>query len=97
MAPSLHVLLLSASYNLSAFDSQTFVGSVLISVNPYKNVPIYGPAITRYYHGKAVGAEPPHIYAVAEAAYHAAVTDHKNQSLLIRYDFEGVYVNDHLH
>ncbi|XP_069870693.1 unconventional myosin-Ig [Dipodomys merriami] len=49
----------------------TYIGEVLVSVNPYQELPLYGPeAITRY-QGRELYERPPHLYAVANAAYKA--------------------------
>lgn len=40
----------------------TKVGTILISVNPYKNLPIYGPEQIKKYHNQNVSDLPPHAY-----------------------------------
>jgi len=47
----------------------TYIGEVLISVNPYKQMPIYGGEDVKRYHGTAMYQNPPHVFALAEAAY----------------------------
>lgn len=70
---------------LLVLSVQTYIGSILISMNPYQNVPIYTPSITRMYDGKPIGNLPPHVYAIADAAYSATRHEGQNQSILIRY------------
>ncbi|KAJ1640020.1 P-loop containing nucleoside triphosphate hydrolase protein [Pavlovales sp. CCMP2436] len=49
----------------------TSCGRLLIALNPYKRLPIYGVDAIGQYHGAMDRtALPPHIYAVAAAAYH---------------------------
>jgi len=66
----------------------TMVGSILVSVNPYKRLPIYGMDTIRKYH-KASPLEvreckiDPHIYSIAKAAYENMIRDHKSQSIII--------------
>ena len=38
-------------------------------MNPYKNLPIYGPKVIKDYEGRYIYENPPHIYAIAESAY----------------------------
>uniref|UniRef100_A0A3B3I923 Myosin motor domain-containing protein n=1 Tax=Oryzias latipes TaxID=8090 RepID=A0A3B3I923_ORYLA len=45
----------------------TFVGSVLVAVNPYQEFPIY--TAEQLYHGRKLGELPPHIFAIAESCY----------------------------
>lgn len=48
----------------------TYIGEVLIAVNPYKTIDgLYGDAAIASYHGAAMYQREPHIYALAEAAY----------------------------
>lgn len=44
-------------------------GIILVAVNPYKQLPIYGDAVIRAYSGQNMGDLDPHIFAVAEEAY----------------------------
>ncbi|KAL0688646.1 hypothetical protein Bca4012_088323 [Brassica carinata] len=61
----------SVLYNLRVRYSQDLIyskaGPVLIAVNPFKNVQIYGNDIRSAYQKKALVA--PHVYAVADAAF----------------------------
>ena len=48
----------------------TYIGEVVVSVNPYKTLDIYNDTYVKEYMGKEPYERPPHIYAVAESAYH---------------------------
>ncbi|ETE68357.1 Myosin-Va [Ophiophagus hannah] len=45
------------------------VGIVLVAINPYEQLPIYGEDIINAYSGQNMGDMDPHIFAVAEEAY----------------------------
>lgn len=61
----------------------TYVGSILIAVNPFKFYPIYNPKYVRLYQNRRLGDLPPHIFAVADAAYHAMLRSHSSQCVVI--------------
>lgn len=44
-------------------------GIVLVAINPYETLPIYGTDIINAYSGQNMGDMDPHIFAVAEEAY----------------------------
>ena len=48
---------------------QTYSGLFCVVVNPYKRLPIYSEAIIEAYKGKKRREMPPHIFAIADAAY----------------------------
>ena len=48
----------------------TYVGEVILSVNPYRTLDIYNDQRVMEYMGKEPYERPPHIFAVAESAYH---------------------------
>lgn len=57
----------------------TYTGSILIAVNPFKDVTgLYGPHMMDLYRGRALGELSPHVYAVADAAYRD-MQDHARQ------------------
>jgi myosin-5 len=42
---------------------------VLVAINPYEQLPIYGQDVIYAYSGQNMGDMDPHIFAVAEEAY----------------------------
>ncbi|XP_069162401.1 unconventional myosin-IXb isoform X4 [Procambarus clarkii] len=61
----------------------TYVGSILISVNPFKYYPIYNPKYVKLYQNHRLGELPPHIFAIADAAYHLMLKQRRNQCIVI--------------
>ena len=49
----------------------TYSGLFCIAVNPYKRFPIYTKRTVGIYRLKRRNEVPPHIFAIAESAYHA--------------------------
>ncbi|XVF18987.1 hypothetical protein REPUB_Repub11eG0071900 [Reevesia pubescens] len=56
-------------------------GPVLIAVNPFKDVQIYGKDFSANYRQKAT--DSPHVFAIADAAYNEMMNDGVNQSIII--------------
>ena len=61
----------------------TFAGSILISVNPYYSLPIYNPKYVRLYQGVRLHDLPPHVFAIADAAYQDMLKERRNQCVII--------------
>lgn len=58
----------------------TYVGSILIALNPFKFYPIYNPKYVRLYQNQRVGPIlPPHIFAIADNAYYCMLKEKRNQ------------------
>nr|XP_020516273.1 unconventional myosin-IXa-like isoform X4 [Labrus bergylta] len=61
----------------------TYIGSILIVINPFQFLPIYNPKYVKLYDNHTLGKLEPHIYAVADVAYHAMLQRRKNQCIVI--------------
>ncbi|XP_075570293.1 LOW QUALITY PROTEIN: unconventional myosin-Ie [Pelecanus crispus] len=61
----------------------TYIGSVLISVNPFKQMPYFGEKEIEMYQGAAQYENPPHIYALADGMYRNMIIDRENQCVII--------------
>ncbi|CAM2100374.1 myosin-IIIb isoform X2 [Caretta caretta] len=61
----------------------TYVGDILIALNPFQNLSIYSPQFSTLYHGVKRSSNPPHIFASADAAYQGMVTFSKDQCIII--------------
>ncbi|XP_048828900.1 unconventional myosin-Ie-like [Brienomyrus brachyistius] len=61
----------------------TYIGPVLISVNPFKQMPYFGDREVEMYQGAAQYENPPHIYAVADNMYRNMLIDGEKQCVII--------------
>ncbi|XP_034435588.1 unconventional myosin-Va isoform X2 [Hippoglossus hippoglossus] len=61
----------------------TYCGIVLVAINPYETLQIYGTDIIHAYSGQNMGDMDPHIFAVAEEAYKQMARDERNQSIIV--------------
>ncbi|XP_053352625.1 myosin-IIIb isoform X3 [Clarias gariepinus] len=61
----------------------TYVGDILIALNPFQPLKIYSPQFSQLYHGAKCSDNPPHIFATADAAYQGMVTFCKDQCIII--------------
>ncbi|XP_075936983.1 myosin-IIIa [Anarhichas minor] len=61
----------------------TYVGDILIAVNPFHKMEIYTPQYTKMYIGAKRTANPPHIFAVADIAYQSMVSYNTDQCVVI--------------
>lgn len=73
---------LKGRYN--ADNIYTYIGTVLISVNPYRFITdMYGARQVKVYSGRYIYEEPPHVYGIAESAYSRLLSEGRNQAILI--------------
>lgn len=61
----------------------TYVGGILIAINPFKYFPIYNPKYVNAYQNKKLGELPPHVFAIADAAYKRMLADKGDQCIVI--------------
>nr|XP_020655826.1 unconventional myosin-Ig [Pogona vitticeps] len=61
----------------------TYIGEVVVSVNPYKQMELYGKEVIEQYRGRELYERPPHLYAVADAAYKAMKRRAKDTCIVI--------------
>uniref|UniRef100_A0A8C9ZKS8 non-specific serine/threonine protein kinase n=1 Tax=Sander lucioperca TaxID=283035 RepID=A0A8C9ZKS8_SANLU len=61
----------------------TYVGDILIAVNPFHKMEIYTSQYTKMYIGAKRTVNPPHIFAVADIAYQSMVSYNADQCVVI--------------
>ncbi|XP_055517181.1 unconventional myosin-Ie isoform X2 [Leucoraja erinacea] len=61
----------------------TYIGPVLISINPFKQMPYFGDKEIEMYQGAAPYENPPHIYALADTMFRNMIIDVENQCVII--------------
>jgi myosin-1 len=67
----------------SAGQIYTYIGHVLISVNPYRELCCYTEQILQSYRGRNRIEMPPHVFAIAETAFHQMAEYGENQCVII--------------
>ncbi|KAJ6655115.1 hypothetical protein lerEdw1_006019 [Lerista edwardsae] len=61
----------------------TYIGEVVVSMNPYRQTDLYGKDVIEHYRGRELYERPPHLYAVADAAYKAMKRRAKDTCIVI--------------
>jgi myosin-5 len=56
---------------------------VLIAVNPFQRVTLYGPEVIQAYSGRRKGELEPHLFAIAEDAYTTMAKGGTGQTIIV--------------
>ncbi|TNN18772.1 Unconventional myosin-XV, partial [Schistosoma japonicum] len=72
---------LKLRYSLSKI--YTYIGNIVVSVNPYKDLLIDGPEVMAKYFNRMLSSVPAHLYGLAETIYQTAVRGECDQIVVI--------------
>jgi len=62
---------------------KTYIGPVLVSVNPYQKLDIYGDNYVQKYKDRYLDELPPHIFAIANNSYRRCLSEANDQCILV--------------
>ncbi|XP_061913462.1 unconventional myosin-XVB [Entelurus aequoreus] len=61
----------------------TYIGNMLLSINPYKPLHIYSEELRQQYQGREQQQNPPHVYAIADNAFRQSQASTQEQCIII--------------
>ncbi|KFO70245.1 Unconventional myosin-Ig, partial [Cuculus canorus] len=61
----------------------TYIGEVVVALNPYRALALYDAAVVERYRGRELYERPPHLFALADAAYKAMKRRSKDTCIVI--------------
>ncbi|GAA6086301.1 myosin-IIIa isoform X1 [Tachysurus ichikawai] len=61
----------------------TYVGDILIAINPFYKIDLYTPEHSKMYVGTKRNGNPPHLFAVADVTYQSMVSYNSDQCIVI--------------
>ncbi|XP_055745511.1 unconventional myosin-XV-like [Salvelinus fontinalis] len=61
----------------------TYIGNMLLSLNPFKPLNLYTEDLRQQYQGKEQKRNPPHVYAIADAAFSQSQSSPQEQCIVI--------------
>uniref|UniRef100_A0A8C8D2S8 Uncharacterized protein n=1 Tax=Oncorhynchus tshawytscha TaxID=74940 RepID=A0A8C8D2S8_ONCTS len=80
-------LSLSLSFPPTTYLYKTYIGDILVAINPFKYLPLYVKEVSERYKYHEKSKLPPHIFAVADRAYQSMMgrlaTGPRNQCIVI--------------
>ncbi|XP_015221377.2 myosin-IIIb [Lepisosteus oculatus] len=80
-------LLESLSNRFQQNHIYTYIGDILVAINPFKYLPLYEKAVSEKYKNHEKSSLPPHIFAIADRSYQSMLgrlaTGPKNQCIVI--------------
>lgn len=64
-------------------DIYTYIGNVVVSINPYRKFKLYSSEMIAKYRSRNIYELPPHIYAIADEAYRSMRDYNQDQCIII--------------
>lgn len=62
----------------------TFIGNILVALNPYRSLDIYGINEVKKYENQVLGCLPPHLFAIGSSAFSKLIKDNESQLFIVR-------------
>ncbi|XP_014832608.1 PREDICTED: unconventional myosin-Ie-like [Poecilia mexicana] len=63
----------------------TYIGNILLSINPFKSLIIFSEEVRQKYEGKEQTKNPPHVYAIADSTFRLSQSSAQDQCIIVRY------------
>lgn len=70
-------------YRFASGKIYTYIGEVCVSINPYRPLKIYESEVIAEYKGREIFERPPHIFAIADAAFKTMKQQIKDTCIVI--------------
>ncbi|XP_015251657.1 PREDICTED: uncharacterized protein LOC107098459 [Cyprinodon variegatus] len=60
----------------------TYIGNILLSINPFKSLDIFSEEMRHKYEGQELHKNPPHVYAIADSAFRLSQSSAQEQCII---------------
>lgn len=74
----------------------TNIGTILISINPFKPLPLYTPDMMSKYRNRGQKDLPPHVFIIADNSFEKMMETNCSQSIIISGKKDFLYLNSNL-
>ncbi|XP_016521364.1 myosin-1-like [Poecilia formosa] len=61
----------------------TYIGNILLSINPFKSLIIFSEEVRQKYEGKEQTKNPPHVYAIADSTFRLSQSSAQDQCIIV--------------
>ncbi|MED6259223.1 hypothetical protein ATANTOWER_018943, partial [Ataeniobius toweri] len=61
----------------------TYIGNILLSINPFKSLNIFSEEMRQKYEGKEQHDNPPHVYAIADSTFRLSQSSTQDQCIIV--------------
>ncbi|KAK9510703.1 hypothetical protein O3M35_005438 [Rhynocoris fuscipes] len=78
-----HAILRNVQIRYYSDNIYTYIGGILVAINPYKSLPLYSDSHINQYQNKRLGELSPHIFAIGAQTILNMKRDNRNQCIVI--------------